>query len=62
LPVAVGFGISTPAQAAAAAKDSDAVVVGSAIVNQIAKLGKDPQMVKQLSKFVAPMVKAVHAL
>lgn len=32
LPVAVGFGISTPAQAAEAAKYADGVIVGSAIV------------------------------
>jgi tryptophan synthase alpha chain len=31
-PVALGFGISTPAQAAEAAADADAVVVGSALV------------------------------
>lgn len=35
LPVAVGFGISTPAQAMLVAREADAVVVGSAIVNQI---------------------------
>ena len=36
LPVAVGFGISTPVQAAAVARVADAAVVGSAIVNRIA--------------------------
>ncbi|MDT7934014.1 MAG: tryptophan synthase subunit alpha [Sphingomonadaceae bacterium] len=36
LPVAVGFGIRTPAQAAAAASHADGVVVGSAIVDTIA--------------------------
>ncbi len=35
LPVAVGFGIKTPAQAKDAAKFSDAVVVGSALVEKI---------------------------
>ena len=35
LPVAVGFGISTPAQCAAVGKFADAAVVGSAIVNVI---------------------------
>lgn len=35
LPVAVGFGIRTPAQAAAIAAHADAVVVGSAIVSLI---------------------------
>lgn len=36
LPIAVGFGIRTPAQAAAVARVADAVVVGSAIVSRIA--------------------------
>jgi len=36
LPVAVGFGIRTPAQAAAIAAHADAAVVGSAIVDLIA--------------------------
>lgn len=37
LPVAIGFGISTPQQAKEMAAVSDAAVVGSAIVNTIAK-------------------------
>ncbi len=36
LPVAVGFGIRTPEQAAAVARIADAVVIGSAIVDRIA--------------------------
>ena len=35
LPVAIGFGISTPAQAAEAARYADGVIVGSAIVDLI---------------------------
>jgi tryptophan synthase alpha chain len=35
LPVVVGFGISTPAQAAAAARVADGVVVGSALVDAL---------------------------
>ena len=35
LPLALGFGISTPQQAASVARLADAVVVGSAIVRQI---------------------------
>ena len=41
IPCAVGFGISTPAQAAAMAAVSDGAIVGSAIVRIIAKYGKD---------------------
>jgi len=36
LPVAVGFGIRTPEQAAAVARVADAVVVGSALVDAVA--------------------------
>jgi tryptophan synthase alpha chain len=37
LPVAVGFGIRTPARAAEVARVADAAVVGSALVDQIAE-------------------------
>jgi tryptophan synthase alpha chain len=37
LPVAVGFGIRTPAQAAAVARVADAAVVGSALVERVAQ-------------------------
>jgi len=39
LPVAVGFGISTPAQVAAASRCADGVVVGSAVVEALAAGG-----------------------
>jgi tryptophan synthase alpha chain len=39
LPVAVGFGIGTPAQAAAAARYADGVVVGSALMDALARGG-----------------------
>ena len=45
LPVAVGFGVRTPERAAAVAKIADAVVVGSALVDEIASAldsGQDP--------------------
>jgi tryptophan synthase alpha chain len=41
LPVAVGFGIRTPEQAAEVARVADGVVVGSAIVELVAKHGAD---------------------
>ncbi|MEH6756386.1 MAG: tryptophan synthase subunit alpha [Parasphingorhabdus sp.] len=41
LPVAVGFGVRTPAQAADIARVADGVVVGSAIVEIIGKHGAD---------------------
>ena len=40
LPIALGFGISTPAQFRAAGRFADAVVVGSAIVQAIERSGR----------------------
>lgn len=41
LPIAVGFGVRTPEQAAAIARVADGVVVGSAIVELVAQHGPD---------------------
>jgi tryptophan synthase alpha chain len=59
LPIAVGFGISTPQQAKIVAASAEAVVVGSAIVNQIAQHGKAPDMTRRVSEFVRPLLQAV---
>jgi tryptophan synthase alpha chain len=60
LPIAVGFGISTPQQAAEVARDADAVVVGSAIVRRIAAHGAAAGLGRAVGKFVAPLVEAAH--
>jgi tryptophan synthase alpha chain len=62
LPIAVGFGISNPNQARTVAESAEAVVVGSAVVNQIAKHGKDSNVVTIVADFVRPNVKAVKDL
>ncbi|MFH1576068.1 MAG: tryptophan synthase subunit alpha [Candidatus Margulisiibacteriota bacterium] len=54
LPVAIGFGISKPAQAAEVARIADGVIVGSAIVDLIAK-----KKIPAVSKFVASLRKAI---
>ena len=59
LPIAVGFGISNPEQARTVAGFAEAIVVGSAVVNQIAKHGKESDLVKRVAEFVRPMVAAV---
>ena len=59
LPIAVGFGISTPEQARSVAANAEAVVVGSAIVNQIAVNGSSPELVNRVSDFVRSLVHAV---
>ena len=60
LPIAVGFGISNPDQARTVAASADAIVVGSAIVNQIAEHGKNPDLVGKVSEFVKALVNAVR--
>lgn len=45
-PVAVGFGISTPAEASAVSRFSDGVIVGSAIVKKVA--GPDQELKEYL--------------
>jgi len=62
LPVAVGFGVSNPEQATHVAQNADAVVVGSAVVNQIARHGKSPELVKHVGRFVESLVSAVKDL
>ena len=59
LPIAVGFGISNPEQARLVAQNADAVVVGSAVVNQIAENGKSKGLVKRVGKFVKSLADAV---
>lgn len=61
LPIAVGFGISTPEQVKQVAAVSDAVVVGSAIVKRIAEWGAEPDLVERLSAFVAPIAAATKS-
>lgn len=54
-PAAVGFGISTPEQAAKFAKCADGIIIGSAIVKIIAKCGKDS------APYVLEFVKSIRA-
>jgi tryptophan synthase alpha chain len=62
LPVAVGFGVSNPEQAKLVAQSADAVVVGSAIVNQIAENGKSPDLVAKVGAFVKSLSDAVKSI
>ncbi len=62
LPIAVGFGISTPEQAAQVAALADAVVVGSAIVRRIGELANDSDIGPKLRELVRPMVQAVKSV
>ena len=59
IPCAVGFGISTPEQAAKMAAQSDGAIVGSAIVKICAKYGKD--CVEHVKEYVRSMKAAVQS-
>ena len=62
LPVAVGFGISNPDQAREVAQVADAVVVGSAIVDLIAKYGDKPEIIEKVSAFAKEIADAVKSV
>lgn len=58
-PICVGFGVSTPSQVRAVAKVADGVIVGSAIVNQIAQYSGRANLVKNVSKYVWTLTKSL---
>ncbi len=57
IPIAVGFGISKPSQASEVAKVADGVIVGSAIVDLIAK-----RKIKAVSRFVGALRRAIDQI
>lgn len=59
LPLALGFGISTPDQAGAAAQHADAVVVGSALVQRLHEAGPSRAARKRVADWLASMVAAI---
>ena len=60
IPIAVGFGISNPEQAAEVAKNAEAVGVGSAIVNQIADKGRAADFVPSVKAFTANLINGIR--
>jgi tryptophan synthase alpha chain len=62
LPIAVGFGISNAEQARAVAQHAEAIVVGSAVVNQIAQHGRSPDLVPAVAGFVRSLAEAVKTV
>jgi len=56
LPVAVGFGISTPEQVRSVWRFADAAVVGSAIVREIENLRDSPDLVKRVGEFARSLI------
>lgn len=60
LPIGVGFGISTPAQAREVAGYADAIVVGSAISQLIEQHANSDDLVEVVSAFVATLKDAIR--
>ncbi len=61
VPIAVGFGVKTAAQAAALAAHADAVVVGSALVEQLAAATSLTDAQQRAREFLQPLRHAVDA-
>jgi tryptophan synthase alpha chain len=59
-PVAVGFGVSDATQAKKVARIADGVIVGSAIVDIIARNSGKRDLVAKTARFVKTLAKAVH--
>ncbi len=62
VPVAVGFGITTPDDAAAVARFADAVVVGSALVKIIETHGKDQTLLPEVYTFIRSLKEGMRAV
>ena len=60
-PICVGFGINTSEQARTVASASDGVVVGSAIVNQVAENASQSNLPEIIQEFVTPLIQASKA-
>ena len=58
-PIAVGFGVATPEDAAQVSKMADGVIVGSAIVKRIASHQQDPAMIRHVAEFVRSLKTAM---
>jgi tryptophan synthase alpha chain len=56
LPVAVGFGISTREQVADVQRYADAVVVGSAIVQELERASDTPDIAKRIGEFARDLL------
>ncbi len=61
-PICVGFGITTPEQAAEVAEHADGVIVGSAIVRTVQDNAGDPNVAQKLKDFVTPLIEATHSV
>jgi tryptophan synthase alpha chain len=61
LPVGVGFGVKTPATAATVGAVSDAVIVGSALVEIVEQAGSPDDAIAQVERYVRSLRSAMDA-
>jgi tryptophan synthase alpha chain len=62
LPVGVGFGVSTPRQAAWIASFADAVVVGSALIEAVDQAKGKREKIRRARSFLARMKRAIRGV
>ena len=55
LPLAIGFGIKGPDSAAAISGLADGVVIGSALIEQLADAASEPEACRRVRDFLAPV-------
>jgi len=55
IPLAVGFGIATPEQAAEVAQMADGVIVGSAVIKTMEQYLGKPELAKKVGEFVGSL-------
>jgi tryptophan synthase alpha chain len=60
-PVAVGFGVSLPEQAAAIAAFADGVIIGSALIKLIGETADRTELTRRVQAYAADMQRAITA-
>jgi tryptophan synthase alpha chain len=60
-PICVGFGISTPEQAAEIGRAADGVIVGSAIVRLVERYGTSAELLPRVGDFIASLKAGLKA-
>ncbi|HJR77434.1 MAG TPA: tryptophan synthase subunit alpha [Nitrospiraceae bacterium] len=61
VPIAVGFGVATPEDAARVAAVADGVIVGSALVRRIHESAQDPRMITKVGAFARSLKAAMRS-
>ena len=61
-PICVGFGISTPEQAAEVGRAADGVIVGSAIVRLVERYGASAELLPRVGDFIAALKAPLKAI